>query len=178
MSHSLDNVVIEPAKSRYRGKVWLFGDDISTDLMQPGFTPHGLSLEERAKYCMRANRPGWSEQVSLGDILIGGRNFGCGSNRPAALNLKILGLGCMVAESVFSVHFRNCINFAFPAMSCPGASKLFKEGDMADVNFETGLVMNVTTGKTLEGRALPKFLMDIMAAGGSLAMLRKGGYIK
>jgi len=178
MSHSLDNVVIEPAKSRYRGRVWVFGDDVSTDLMQPGFTPHGISLEERAKYCMRANRPGWSEQVKSGDILIGGRNFGCGSNRPAALNLKMVGIACMVADSVFSVHFRNCVNFAFPAMSCPGVSKLFTEGDVADVDFEKGLAVNVTTGKSLHGRAFPKFLMDIMAAGGSLAMLRRDGYIK
>ncbi len=178
MSHNVDSFMIEPARSRYRGRVWVFGDDISTDLMQPGFTPHGLSIEERAKYCMRANRPGWSEQVRQGDILVGGRNFGCGSNRPAALNLKVLGLGCMVAESVFSVHFRNCVNFAFPAMSCDGVSKLFAEGDVADVDFGMGVVLNVTSGKSLHGRALPKFLMDIMAAGGSLAMLRRDGYIK
>jgi len=127
----------------FRGWVWTFGDDINTDYMMPSFTPKGLSLQERTKYCMQAIRPEWSEQVESGEIIIGGRNFGCGSNRPAANILKLLGLGCLVADSINSLMLRNCINLDFQPFPVR-AYKAFKEGDIAEVNIETGVVKNVT----------------------------------
>lgn len=170
--------MIRMAKYRFRGKVWMFGDDINTDYMMPSFTPEGLSMHERTKYCMQAVRPGWAEQVKPGDIIMGGRNFGCGSNRPAANILRLLGLGCLVADSINSLMLRNCVNFAFPALPCPGVSEIFREGDIADVNIETGIVKNVTTGKVLKTNPLPKELLDILEAGGLVPLLEKQGYIE
>lgn len=162
----------------FRGKVWMFGDDINTDYMMPGFIPSGLSMKERTAYCMRAIRPGWTEQVKPGDIIIGGRNFGCGSNRPAAEILRLLGLSCLVADSINSLMLRNCVNYVMPAIPCPGVSKAFKEGETMEVNLATGVVKNVTTGEVIKTTPLPKFLLEIMDAGGLVCLLEKQGYIK
>jgi 3-isopropylmalate/(R)-2-methylmalate dehydratase small subunit len=171
-----EDVLMKPGELHYTGRVWVFGDDINTDLMLPGFS-RGTHIE-RAKYCMHANRPGWAAQVSPGDIIIGGRNFGCGSNRPAPLILKILGIGCLVAESVFHIFFRNAMNDALPTMGCSGVTGMFNEGDLAEVNFLTGMITNQTTNETRQGQVLPKFLLDIIQAGGLRESLRRGGYIK
>ncbi|MEM2094578.1 MAG: 3-isopropylmalate dehydratase [Candidatus Bathyarchaeia archaeon] len=161
-----------------KGRTWVFGDDINTDYMMPGFTPSGATWEERAKYCMRANRPGWSEQVQKGDILVAGRNFGTGSNRPAARVLKVLGIACVVAEDINSLMFRNCVNWGLPAMACKGVSKLFVEGDIAEVNLREGTVLNTRTGEKLQAPKIPEMLLNIMAAGGVIPLLEKEGYIR
>ena len=163
---------------KFKGKVWMFGDDISTDLMRPGFMPNGLSLEEAAMYCMRANRPDWAEQVKPGDIIMGGRNFGVGSNRPAANSLKQLGLSVLVADSINSLMLRNCINFVMPALPCPNVTKAFKEGDIAEVDISTGIIKNVSTGQILETSPMSKLMLDIMEAGGVLSLLEKEGHIE
>jgi 3-isopropylmalate/(R)-2-methylmalate dehydratase small subunit len=162
----------------FTGKVWIFGDNINTDYMMPGFTPRGLSMEERTAYCMRAIRPGWSEQVSPGDIIVGGSNFGCGSNRPAAEILRLLGLSCLVADSINSLMLRNCVNFAMPALPCPGVTKAFSEGETMEVNLATGVVRNLSTGVMLQSNPVPAFLLDIMKAGGMVPSLQVQGYIE
>jgi 3-isopropylmalate/(R)-2-methylmalate dehydratase small subunit len=165
-------------KWKYKGKVWMFGDDINTDYMMPGFTPRGLSMQERTAYCMRAIRPDWNQQVKPGDIIMGGRNFGTGSNRPAPQILKLLKLSVLVADSINTLFLRNCVNFVMPALPCEGVSKAFKEEDIAEVDITTGVVKNLTTGVTLKTTPLPKFLLDIMEAGGMISMLEKEGYIE
>jgi 3-isopropylmalate/(R)-2-methylmalate dehydratase small subunit len=162
----------------FTGKVWIFGDNINTDYMMPGFTPRGLSMKERTTYCMRAIRPGWAEQVSPGDIIVGGSNFGCGSNRPAAEILRLLGLSCLVADSINSLMLRNCVNFALPPLPCPGVTTAFKEGETMEVNLITGVVRNLSTGVTLQTNPLPAFLLDIMQAGGMVRSLQAQGYIE
>lgn len=166
------------SKFNFVGRVWVFGDDINTDYMMPGFTPRGLSFQERTKYCMRANRPGWSKQVKLGDIIIGGRNFGCGSNRPAANILKHLGLSGLVADSINSLMLRNCINFGFPALPCSGVTSAFREGDIAEVDIEKGIIKNSTSGKILKTQPIPKDLLKILEADGLTSLLEKQGYIE
>ena len=91
------------------GKVWKFGDDINTDLMYPQIC-YTLREEEKPYYAMSANRPGWSKLVKNGDVVIGGKNFGTGSSRPAADNLKNLGIACVVAESINGLFLRNSVN--------------------------------------------------------------------
>jgi 3-isopropylmalate/(R)-2-methylmalate dehydratase small subunit len=100
----------------------------------------------------RANRPGWVDEVRPGDIIIAGRNFGMGSSRPASRSLKLLGISCVIAESINGLFFRNCVNYAFPAMECPGVSALFAEGNVAQVDFGGGAVRNLTSGKTLQAK--------------------------
>jgi 3-isopropylmalate/(R)-2-methylmalate dehydratase small subunit len=124
-----------------------------------------------------ANRPGWVDQVKPGDILVGGRNFGMGSSRPAARSLKNLGIACLVAPSINGLFFRNCVNFAFPAVECPGVHEAFEEGEIAEVDFETSTVKNVTRGKTLTGRAIPPRLLELVKAGGIYPLLEKEGLI-
>ena len=155
----------------FQGKVWKFGDNISTDLMMPGAqvaTRVGISDEEAAYYCMSANRPGWAREVKSGDIIIAGRNWGCGSSRPAARLLKALGISVIVAESMSRLFFRNAVNIALPVLICSGVFELFGEGEIAWVNIETGEVRNLTKGVMLQGEALPPDSppMQIFKAGG------------
>ena len=112
-----------------------------------------------------------------GDILIGGKNFGMGSSRPAARSLKNLGLACLVAPSINGLFFRNCVNFAFPAIECPGVHEAFQEGEIAEVDFDSAVVRNVTRGVTLKGRPLPPQLMELVKAGGIYPLLEKEGLI-
>jgi 3-isopropylmalate/(R)-2-methylmalate dehydratase small subunit len=161
---------------KFTARVWKFGDNINTDLILPNVAFY-LTPEEQVKYVFRANRPGWVELVQRGDILIGGSNFGMGSSRPAARNLKNLGLACLVADSINGLFYRNAVNFAFPAMECAGVPELFEEGDTAEVDFDTGIIRNVTRGTSLTGRTIPPQLLKIVDAGGIFSLLEREGSI-
>ena len=162
---------------KFTSRVWKFGDNINTDLILPNVAFY-LTPQEQLKYIFRANRPGWVDLVQPGDILIGGKNFGMGSSRPAARNLKNLGLACLVAPYINGLFFRNAVNFAFPAMECPGVDEAFEEGDIAEVDFENATVKNVTRNKALNGRAMPPRLMELVKAGGIYPLLEKEGLIE
>ena len=153
----------------FQGRVWKFGDSISTDLMLPGMLySRMLASEEIAKSCMQANRPGWAELVQPGDIIVARRNFGCGSSRPAARVLKALGITVVVADSMSRLFFRNSVNVGFPVLICAGVYDAFDEGDTAEVNAETGEVKNITLGTAIQGDVLspdsPPY--QILKAGG------------
>ncbi|GAA1022355.1 3-isopropylmalate dehydratase small subunit [Acrocarpospora pleiomorpha] len=160
-----------------RGKVWLFGDDINTDLLQPADAAF-LPLEEQPRWCMSPNRPGWSDLVQPGDVLVAGRNFGTGSSRPAARVLKHLGLGCLLADSINGLFFRNCVNYAFPALEVPGVSGLFTEGDVAEIDFAAARVTNVSSGERLPGITWPEPLQKILEAGGLIPLLVAEGLVE
>lgn len=162
---------------QFEARTWTFGDHINTDLILPGPVML-MPYDEQPKHVFAANRPGWAKLVKAGDILIGGRNFGTGSGRPAARSLKVLGIGCMVAESINGLFFRNCVNYGFFAMECPGVSRAFTEGDIAAVDFSTYRVRNVTTGTELEGRRLPDMLLNIMKAGGIYPLMEAEGLLE
>ncbi len=160
----------------FKARVWIFGDNINTDLILPNKAFY-MTHEEQAQFVFHANRPGWAQQVQQGDILIGGRNFGMGSSRAAARSLKNLGLSCLLAESLNGLFLRNCVNFAFPALECPGVQAAFSEGEEAAVEFETAQVRNVTRGTSLSGRPLPAPLMALVQAGGVYSLLEQEGLI-
>jgi len=145
--------------------------------MYPSFI-NRLPEAERPKYCMSANRPGWSEQVRQGDIIVAGGNFGCGSSRPAAMSLKSLGVSCVLANSINGLFMRNAINFGLAALSLKGVSEMFVEGDVAEADFRTGQVKNLRTLETRTGRPLPQALIDIVEEGGLIPLLNKEGYLK
>jgi 3-isopropylmalate/(R)-2-methylmalate dehydratase small subunit len=161
---------------KFKARVWIVGDNINTDLILPNKAFY-LTHEEQAQYVFHANRPGWAQQVRQGDILIGGRNFGMGSSRAAARSLKNLGLSCLLAESLNGLFLRNCVNFAFPALECPGVHAAFSEGDHAEVEFEIAHVRNITRGTELAAKPLPESLLKIVTAGGVYALLEKEGLI-
>lgn len=161
---------------KFSAKVWKVGDNINTDLILP-ITAYYMTPQEQARMVFHANRPGWVDQVQTGDILIGGRNFGMGSSRPAARSLKNAGLSCLVAHSINGLFYRNCINFAFPAIECPGIDEAFEEGEMAEVDFEAAVVRNATRGTTLTGRKTPPRLLELLKAGGIYPLLENEGLI-
>lgn len=161
---------------KFEARVWKFGDNINTDLILP-IQAFYLTAQEQTRHVFSANRPGWVDEVRPGDILIGGRNFGLGSSRPAARSLRNLGLGCLVAQSINGLFFRNCINFAFPALECRGVFDAFDEGDVAEVDFDAATVKNVTRGAQHAAIALPLKLLDLLKAGGIYPLLEKEGAI-
>ena len=155
-----------------RGKVWKFGDHINTDYMAPSFGREE-PWEQRKKYILHTHKA-FTEGCQPGDVIVAGRNFGCGSSRETApANLKQLGIGCVVAESFGRIFFRNSIAIALPVMACKEISTLFAEGDQLELDFENALVKNLTKGKAIKGPALSPDLIKIVQAGGILALLKQ-----
>src|SRR5436190_13552862 len=143
------------------GRTWKFGDDINTDLMLPG--PLLTSPEaEQARAVFAANRPGWVDQIAPGDIIVGGRNFGTGSSRPAARSLRNIGLGCLVAESINGLFFRNAVSFGFLALECPGVHAAFEEGQTAEISLADWVVRNRGTGVVLSVKPVPDRRLPLM----------------
>lgn len=155
----------------YTGRVWKFGDKVSTDLMVPGskvLAKPGITPEEAATHCMSANRPGWSSEVRPGDMLVAGINFGCGSSRNGSGPLKVLGVSCVLADSISRIHLRNAINTGLPTLVCPGITSFVEEGDELRVNIVTGEVENLTRGGAIKAEAWPEDSppFQILMAGG------------
>lgn len=162
-----------------RGRVWKFGDNISTDLMLPGRITYPvmagqISPEEAATHCMSANRPGWYKLVRPGDILLGGANFGAGSGRPAHLPLQALGIQMVLANSVARLFYRNCINGGLLAIACPGIDALAEEKDTVEVRLSEGIVSHPASGRELTFPALPADSppMEILRAGGLIPYMK------
>jgi 3-isopropylmalate/(R)-2-methylmalate dehydratase small subunit len=160
----------------FRGRVWCFGDDLNTDLMMP-ISVIPLPRQERPQYVFQANRPGWSGQVRPGDLLVAGSNFGMGSGRSAAQVLKDLGLACLLAETINGLFFRNCVNFALPALEVAGVRAAFVEGDEAEVHFSAGRVVNLRTGAELTTNPWPESAVRTLNAGGLDAQLESEGLL-
>ncbi len=160
---------------QFRGRVWKFGDNISTDFMAPGYSGHrGLSEDEEARYCMHSNRPHWAQQVGAGDVVVGGQNFGCGSSRmEAPRNLRLLGISGIVAESFGRIFFRNAISQGLPALACEGITNLIAEGETLQCDIQTGEIVNLTTGRRRTTSPLPETVLRILDAGGVLALLKQ-----
>jgi len=159
------------------GRVWTFGDNINTDLILPAPYMY-LPAEQQARHVFQTNRPGWVDEVSRGDIIVAGENFGMGSSRPAPLALNALGIGCLIADSINPLFLRNCVSFGLCAIECPGASAAFAEGDIAEVSLETAAVRNPKTGAALQGVALPAELLSLMRGGGIFPLLEAEGLIR
>jgi 3-isopropylmalate/(R)-2-methylmalate dehydratase small subunit len=159
-----------------RGRTWKFGDDINTDLILPAPYMY-LPKEQQAKHVFQANRPGWVDQVSRGDVIIAGQNFGTGSSRPAPLALNALGIGCLVAESINPLFFRNCVSFGLLALECAGVSEVFDEGDEAEISLKESKVRNLRTGEVRTGLPIPDALLSLMQGGGVFPLLESEGLI-
>ncbi len=154
------------------GRVWKFGDDVSTDLLAPG--AYAVApLEERKRHVLEAVRPEFPREVRPGDVVVAGRNFGCGSSRETAPEgLQALGVACVVAESFARIFFRNAVALGLPVLPCPGVWALFEDGDLAEVVVAQARVRNPRTGRELQGQPLPEVMVEILQAGGILERLR------
>ena len=154
-----------------RGRAWKFGDNIDTDVMAPWNTL-SLPWEERRKTVLHI-RPEFIERVQPGDIIVAGRNWGCGSSREQAPeNLKSLGLGGVLAESFGRIYFRNCVAIAFPNLACPGVHAACEEGDEVEFDIRTGRVSNLTRGTELRANPYTEDMLSIVEQGGLLEVLR------
>jgi 3-isopropylmalate/(R)-2-methylmalate dehydratase small subunit len=158
------------------GRVWMFGDNINTDLILPGNVRHA-SEEVQARNVFIANRPGWVDQVQRGDVIVGGRNFGTGSSRPAARSLRNIGVTCLLAESINGLFLRNAINYGLLALECPGVAAAFAEGQIAEFSLADFTVRNRDTGAMLAALRIPPSLLDLMTGGGLFPVLEARGLI-
>lgn len=157
-----------------RGRAWLFGDHINTDLIIPGRYLDDYSPENLVKHVMEAADPSFAKQVAKGDIIVAGRNFGCGSSREQApLALKLAGVSGVIAVSFARIFFRNAVNVGLPVIICPQAHVLLRHGEDVEVDLDRGLVRSVLTGKELRFEPLPKFLVEILDNGGLVPYVRE-----
>jgi 3-isopropylmalate/(R)-2-methylmalate dehydratase small subunit len=159
---------------KLRGRVWKFGDDLNTDLIIPGKYLELTDPKEMAIHAMEGVDSNFAERVSPGDIVVGGRNFGCGSSREQApLALKYAGVGAVVAESHARIFYRNAINIGLPALECPGVTDAVYAGDILEIDTTRGVIENTSTGIQLRFTLLPVFIGKILNEGGLVAYLRK-----
>jgi len=156
----------------FRGKVWVFGDDISTDHIIAGRYLGSTDVKVFAEHAMEAVDPDFARKVKPGDLLVGGANFGCGSSREQApLALKALGIQAILAESFARIFYRNSINIGFPVVECPGIHGKVKEGDTVTMDLAAGTVA-LSSGENLRFSALPDHIQGILRAGGLVPKLR------
>ena len=155
------------------GKAWKFGDDVNTDLIVPGKYLELVDPHEMAKHAMEGIDPDFPNKVREGDVVVGGTNFGCGSSREhAAIALKYVGVGAVVAESFARIFYRNAINLGLPALECPGIDEAVSEGDSLEIDLTGGKVVNATTGKELDFVPLPGFMVEVLGEGGLVTYIR------
>jgi 3-isopropylmalate/(R)-2-methylmalate dehydratase small subunit len=162
---------------RVTGRAWVFGDDVNTDDMYPGFAMR-LPLDEAARHMFDASRPGWPELVHPGDIVVAGRDLGLGSSRPVPLLFRELGVAALVSDQFNSLFFRNCVNYGLPPVTVPGITERVAEGDVLDLDLEASRLVNTATGATETLTPLPGFLLDILRAGGLFPRLEADGYLR
>ncbi|MEZ0053581.1 3-isopropylmalate/(R)-2-methylmalate dehydratase small subunit [Mycobacterium sp. MAA66] len=160
----------------FTGRVWVFGHDLNTDAMYPAFAMK-MDPPEAARHIFYEVRPGWTDEVQPGDIVVAGRNFGVGSSRPVAALFTELGVAGLVAEEFNSLFFRNAVNSGLPAMTLPDATELFADGDVGTFNLTEGSWRNVTSGAAGEVPPLPELLLDIITSGGVMPRLAEQGYL-
>ncbi|MBU2643151.1 3-isopropylmalate dehydratase [bacterium] len=157
---------------KIKGTVWKFGDNIDTDILAP-WQSMGMPWEERRTRIIH-NRPEFVDQVKEGDVIIAGKNWGCGSSREqAAENVKLLGVAAVVAESFGRIFFRNAVALALPAVACPGISDAFDEGDELELDLKASKVKNVTKNTELDAISYTEDMIDMIDKGGILAVLKE-----
>lgn len=156
-----------------RGKIWKFGDNIDTDVITP--TKYlSLPHEEMKDHTLEPINPRFAKEVQPGDIIVAGRNFGCGSSRETAVTaLKALKVGAVIAESFARIFFRNSIAQGLPILTCPQAPQYFEEGDEAELDIKQATVKNVSQDNLIQGIPLAQDMLDILEKEGILSLLKE-----
>ncbi|MBQ9504712.1 MAG: 3-isopropylmalate dehydratase small subunit [Lachnospiraceae bacterium] len=150
-----------------KGKVFKYGDNVDTDVIIPA---RYLAIQDRAELASHAMEDidrDFVKNVKKNDIIVAEKNFGCGSSREhAPLVIKEAGVGCVIAETFARIFYRNAINIGLPIIECPEAARAIAAGDEVEVDFDSGVITDVTTGKSFQGQAFPEFMQKIIAANG------------
>lgn len=156
------------------GKVFKYGDNVDTDVIIPARYLNTADANELAKHCMEDIDATFVSKVAPGDIMVAGRNFGCGSSREhAPLAIKASGISCVIASTFARIFYRNAINIGLPIMECPDAVDSIAAGDQLSVDLSSGTITDITSGKTVKAEPFPPFMQDLIAAGGLAAYMRK-----
>lgn len=155
-----------------RGRVWVFGDNIDTDMITPGQYLK-LTPEETARHVLEGADPDFPSRIRPGDIIVAGKNFGCGSSRESApTSIKLAGIGAVVAVFFARLFFRNAINVGLPVVECPEAKKI-RQGDVIEIDLEKGVIHNISQHQTYKTTAYPKIVMEILENGGLVNLLER-----
>ena len=156
------------------GFVHKYGDNVDTDVIIPARYLNTADHKELAAHCMEDIDKDFVKKVNDGDIMVGGANFGCGSSREhAPIAIKHSGVACVIAKTFARIFYRNAINIGLAILECPEASERIEAGDNVEVDFDTGVITNVTKNETYQAEPYPEFLKDIIASGGLLNSLKK-----
>ena len=154
-------------------RVHVYDDNVNTDVIYPGRYLDVYDPEQMATYCMEDIDIEFKERVGEGDVVIGGRNFGCGSSREqAVLCLRYAGVKAIVAGTFARIFFRNAINQGMPAIECPEAHEAFETGDEIELDMEAGVLRNLTKGTEVGFNPIPPFMMEIIEDGGLVPHLK------
>ena len=156
------------------GNAIKFGDNVDTDVILPGKYLVLIDPKELAKHALEGLDPTFPEKAKKGVVVVGGKNFGCGSSREQApLALKSAGVNCVLAESFARIFFRNAINIGLPVIECKGISAAVDNGDELAVDFEAGKIQNLSKRQSLQVTKLPPFILEILSDGGLIENLRR-----
>ncbi len=161
-----------------RGRSWKFGDNVDTDQIIPAkYAIYSLDEKKLGEHAMEGvpgNEEGWAAQVSPGDILVAGSNFGCGSSREIApVAIRGAGISCVIADSFARIFFRNAINMGYPILQSPQAAAAIHAGDELEVDLEAGMIRNFTQGDEYQADRFPPFMTELLLHGGLVPWVRK-----
>ncbi len=158
---------------KYKGTCHKFWDNINTDEIIPARYLNTSEPKELAMHCMEDADADFMKKIKPGDIIVAGDNFGCGSSREhAPIAIKAADLSCVIAKSFARIFYRNCINIALPILECPEAVDGIESGNQVEVDFTTGLIKNLTTGKEFTAKPFPPFMQELMEKGGLMEMVK------
>lgn len=161
-----------------KGFVHKYGDNVDTDVIIPARYLNIADKKELAAHCMEDIDTGFVKVVKSGDVMVGGYNFGCGSSREhAPMVIKESGISCVIAKTFARIFYRNAINIGLAILECPEASEGISAGDEVSVDFDTGIITNLTKNETYQANPFPEFIKEIIRAGGLMASIkeRQGG---
>ena len=155
------------------GTVHKYGDHVDTDVIIPARYLNTQSHQEMASHCMEDIDKTFITRVKDGDIMVAGVNFGCGSSREhAPIAIKASGISCVIAKNFARIFYRNAINIGLAILECPAASEGIDDGDEVAVDFDTGIITNITKNETYQAEPFPPFIKDMIAKGGLMASLK------
>ena len=155
------------------GRVFKYGDNVDTDVIIPARYLNTSDPKELAAHCMEDIDLDFAKEVQEGDIIVANKNFGCGSSREhAPIAIKESGISCVIASTFARIFYRNAINIGLPILECDQAVKSIEAGDKLEVNFDTGVIKNLTKNEEFQGEAFPEFMQKIINSNGLI------GYIK
>lgn len=156
-----------------KGKAFKYGNNVDTDVIIPARYLNTSDPAELAAHCMEDIDPGFRKKAKPGDLIVGGRNFGCGSSREhAPIAIRESGISCVIAASFARIFYRNAINIGLPIIECPQASQRIREGDEILIDFNAGVIENLTLGEFYKGEPFPPFIQNIIKSGGLMNAIK------